>query len=162
MDNQSSLEILKLGGDLGKVYEGILEACKEIAEHLRYSTSNKIQTTNDFGDVQLDQDVQTDSLIFEALRNTGMVYAGLSEERSYVTNLDDNGKYIVTFDPLDGSSIIDTNFTIGSIFAIWPKGDLNTMTGRDIVGGALALYGSRTNILIFNHETEQVDEATLQ
>lgn len=97
--------------------------------------------------------MQTDSLIFEALRNTGMVYAGLSEERSYVTHLDDNGKYIVTFDPLDGSSIIDTNFTIGSIFAIWPRGDLNMMTGRDIVGGALALYGSRTNIIYFNPET---------
>jgi fructose-1,6-bisphosphatase len=135
---------------------------KEIAEHLRYSTSNKIQTTNDYGDVQLDQDVQTDSLIFEALKNTGMVYAGLSEERSYVTQLDDKGKFIVTFDPLDGSSIIDTNFTIGSIYAIWPKGDLNEMSGRSIVGAALALYGSRTNILYFNHETSTVDEATLQ
>ncbi len=157
----SSLEILKLSGDLGKVYEGILESLKEIAEHLRYSTSNKSQTTNEFGDVQIDQDVQTDSLIFEALKNTGMVYAGLSEERSYVTQLDDNGKFIVTFDPLDGSSIIDTNNTIGSIFAIWPKGDLNTMTGRDIVGAALALYGSRTNILYYNPETQKVDEATL-
>jgi len=76
---------LKLEGELGQVYQGILDACSEIAEHLRYSTSNKIQTTNDFGDVQLDQDVQTDSLIFEALKRTGMVYAGLSEERSYVT-----------------------------------------------------------------------------
>jgi sedoheptulose-bisphosphatase len=155
-------EILKLSGDLGKVYEGILEAVKEIAEHLRYSTSNKIQTTNDFGDVQLDQDVQTDSLIFESLKNTGMVFAGLSEERSYVTQLDDKGKFIVTFDPLDGSSIIDTNNTIGSIFAIWPSGDLNTMSGRDIVGGALALYGSRTNIIYYNHDTGKVDEATLQ
>jgi sedoheptulose-bisphosphatase len=36
------------------------------------------------------------------------------------------------------------------------------MTGRDIVGGALALYGSRTNILYFNTETETVDECTLQ
>jgi fructose-1,6-bisphosphatase len=67
----------------------------------------------------------------------------------------------VTFDPLDGSSIIDTNFTIGSIFAIWPNGDINNMTGRDIVGGALALYGSRTNIIYYNPETQQVDEATL-
>lgn len=153
---------MKLSGDLGKCYEGILEACKEIAEHLRYSTSNKIQTTNDYGDVQLDQDVQTDSLIFEALKNTGIVHSGLSEERSYVTQLDENGKFIVTFDPLDGSSIIDTNFTIGSIFAIWPKGDLNEMSGRDIVGGALALYGSRTNIIYFNHDTNTVDESTLQ
>jgi fructose-1,6-bisphosphatase len=106
--------------------------------------------------------VQTDSLIFEALKNTGTVYAALSEERSYVTHLNDNGKYIVTFDPLDGSSIIDTNFTIGSIFAIWPKGDLNQMTGRDIVGAALSLYGSRTNILIYNPDSQTVDEATLQ
>lgn len=68
----------------------------------------------------------------------------------------------MTFDPLDGSSIIDTNFTIGSIYAIWPAGDLNEMTGRSIVGGALALYGSRTNILYYNHDTKTVDEATLQ
>jgi len=106
-------------------------------------------------------DVQTDSLIFESLRNTGVVYAGLSEERAYVTNLCDEGQYIVTFDPLDGSSIIDTNFTIGSIFAIWPKGDLNKMTGRDIIGGALALYGSRTNCLIYNAVKDCVDEVTL-
>lgn len=159
--NNNHCEVLKFSGDLGKVYEGILESVKEIAEHLRYSTSNKIQTTNDYGDVQLDQDVQTDSLIFESLRNTGMVFAGLSEERSYVTQLCDQGNYIVTFDPLDGSSIIDTNFTIGSIFAIWPKGDLNEMTGRDIVGGALALYGSRTNLIYYNPDTKTVDEATL-
>jgi fructose-1,6-bisphosphatase len=159
--DQNNLEILDLKGELGQVYAGILEACKDIAEHLRYSTSNKIQNTNEFGDVQLDQDVQTDSIIFESLKNTGMVFAGLSEERSYVTQLDDNGKYIVTFDPLDGSSIIDTNFTIGSIFAIWPRGDLNEMTGRKILGAALCLYGSRTNILIYNPETETVDEATL-
>jgi len=63
---------------------------------------------------------------------------------------------------LDGSSIVDTNFTIGSIFAIWPAGDLNKMTGRDIVGGALALYGSRTNIIIYNANKDCIDELTLQ
>lgn len=74
----------------------------------------------------------------------------------------DEGEYIVTFDPLDGSSIVDTNFTIGSIFAIWPKGDINKMTGRDIVGAALALYGSRTNCLLYNSINDCVDEVTLQ
>jgi len=107
-------------------------------------------------------DVQTDSLIFEALRASGVVYAGLSEERAYVTELCDEGQYIVTFDPLDGSSIIDTNFTVGSIFAIWPKGDLSSMTGRDILGGALACYGPRTNMLMYNVNKKQVDEVTLQ
>lgn len=51
MENTQPLEILKLDGELGQVYQGILEACKDIAEHLRYSTSNKIQATNEFGDV---------------------------------------------------------------------------------------------------------------
>lgn len=95
-------------------------------------------------------DVQTDSLIFENLQNTGVVAAGMSEERAYVTQLCEGGKYIVCFDPLDGSSIVDTNFTIGSIFAIFPAGDVKTMTGRDMVGAALALYGSRTNCLVYN------------
>ena len=145
-------------GNLQKVYEGILEACQEIAEHLRYNTSNKITSANDFGDTQLDMDVQTDSIIFEALRNTGCVWAGVSEERAYLTYLNDEGEYMVTFDPLDGSSVVDTNFTIGSIFAIWPKGDLLKMTGRDIVGSALACYGSRTNILVYNTNEQCVDE----
>ena len=91
-----------------------------------------------------------------------MVWQGLSEERSYLTTLNDNGKFIVCFDPLDGSSIIDTNFTIGSVFGIWPRGDLNEMSGRDMVGAALTLYGSRTVILYYNPSTKAVDEATLQ
>jgi len=89
------------------------------------------------------------------------VWAGLSEEQSFVNKLSEEGKYIVTFDPLDGSSIIDTNFTVGTIFAVWPKGELTTMTGRDILGGGIALYGSRTSCLIFNNVEDQVDELTL-
>jgi fructose-1,6-bisphosphatase len=38
-----------------------------------------------------------------------------------MTYLNMNGEYIVTFDPLDGSSIIDTNGAVGSIFAIWKR-----------------------------------------
>jgi fructose-1,6-bisphosphatase len=76
---QGSVSIAE--GDLQKVYNGILNACQEIALHMRYRLSNKIDSANEFGEVQLDMDVQTDSLIFEALRDTGVVYAGLSEER---------------------------------------------------------------------------------
>jgi sedoheptulose-bisphosphatase len=64
--------------------------------------------------------------------------------------LSEDGKFIVTFDPLDGSSVIDSNFAVASIFGIWPKGDLTTMTGRDMVGAVLAIYGSRTTALIYN------------
>ena len=55
--------------DLQKVYQAILKACEEITLHIRYSTSNKITTANDFGDVQLDFDVQIDSILFDALKD---------------------------------------------------------------------------------------------
>ena len=83
-----------------------------------------------------------------------------------MTYLCPEGDYIVTFDPLDGSSIIDCNLAVGSIFAIWKripgKQDMNGRTGREIVGAALAIYGSRTNVLIYNDLKNQVDELTLQ
>ena len=65
-----------------------------------------------------------------------------------------SGKYIVTFDPLDGSSNIDCLVSIGSIFAIFKKPDESAkppyskdfalQTGRKIVASGYALYGSAT------------------
>ena len=63
------------------------------------------------------------------------------------------GKYIVCFDPLDGSSNIDCLVSIGSIFAVYtmPQGaefPFNDKTplqsGRNIVAGGYVLYGSAT------------------
>ena len=43
--------------------------------------------------------------------------------------------YSVAFDPLDGSSIVDTNFAVGTIFGVWPGDVLTGITGRQQVGG---------------------------
>jgi fructose-1,6-bisphosphatase len=101
------------------------------------------------------------------LKECGVVYAASSEERPYLVKLNDNGKFFVTFDPLDGSSIIDSNLAIGTIAAIWrrPEGctDVVGMNARtDMVGAALSCYGSRTNIVLYNALTKTVDELTLQ
>jgi fructose-1,6-bisphosphatase len=95
-------------------------------------------------------DVHTDNIIFDCLKATGLVYAGISEEQPVLTVLNEEGKYIVTFDPLDGSSIVDCNFTVGSIYAVWPRGDLTQMTAKDMLGAAVSLYGSKTNCIIYN------------
>jgi len=135
--------------------------------HIRYNTSNKITTANDFGDVQLDFDVQIDSILFEALQDCGVVYGASSEERPYLTKLNENGKFFVTFDPLDGSSIIDSNLAIGTIAGIWLKKDgIDDVVGfnarDDMVGACLSCYSSRTNIVLYNAVTKTVDELTLQ
>jgi fructose-1,6-bisphosphatase len=73
-----------------------------------------------------------------------------------------DGKYTVTFDPIDGSTVMDSNFSVASVFAIWEsEGKLDGLTGRAMVGAALAVYGSRTTIILYNTQNKKVEELTL-
>ena len=47
--------------------------------------------------------------------------------------IDSANSFSVAFDPLDGSSIVDTNFAVGSIVGIWPGQGLLNRTGREQV-----------------------------
>jgi sedoheptulose-bisphosphatase len=79
-----------------------------------------------------------------------------------MNKLNDEGNYTVTFDPIDGSTVIDSNFSVASVFAIWEsKGNLDGLTGRKLVGAALAIYGSRTTIILYNTQNKKVEELTL-
>lgn len=145
-----------------------MNAVRDIADHLRFNLSSKVDTSNEFGEMQLDTDVHTDSMIFEALKKTGVVYGAVSEEIPKMTILNPHGEYIVTFDPLDGSSVIDANMSVGSIFAIWRRKEgmseddhMLGFTGKDIIGAALASYGSRTCMVVYNAIHKRVDEIAL-
>lgn len=68
----------------------------------------------------------------------------------------DQGKYVLTFDPLDGSSNIDANVSIGSIFGIWKRKtevgakatpDDYLRNGNDMLAGGYCLYGSSVHFL---------------
>ena len=73
-----------------------------------------------------------DEIIFQHLKDSGVVAFALSEEKPQLIEINgDNKPYIVTFDPLDGSSIIDTNFTVGSIFGVW-KNDSRKLIGHKV------------------------------
>ena len=147
--------------DLIKVYKAILDSAQEIANYLRYDSTNKISTQNVFGDLQNEMDIKADNVIFSHLKKSGVVYAAMSEEKPFLNELNSEGDYVVTFDPIDGGSIIDANFAVASIFAIWNKKDINGSTGRDVVGAALAIYGSRTTMLLYNTHNQHVEELTL-
>ncbi|PWA47932.1 fructose-1,6-bisphosphatase [Artemisia annua] len=59
-----------------------------------------------------------------------------------------DGRFSVAFDPLHESSIVDTNFTVDTIFGVWLGDKLTGMTGGDQVAAAMGIYGPRT-IYIF-------------
>jgi len=52
------------------------------------------------------------------------------------------------FDPLDGSSIVDTNFTVGTIFGAWPGDKVAGTTGRDMAAAGMGVYGPRTTYVL--------------
>mmetsp|Transcript_2952 Transcript_2952/g.8302 ORF Transcript_2952/g.8302 Transcript_2952/m.8302 type:complete len:400 (-) Transcript_2952:2319-3518(-) len=112
-------------------------------------------TQNQSGDDQLHLDIDCDNAVFEAIRRSGVFQIAASEEtpketdvKPASTQLTEEEMFSLGFDPLDGSSIIDANFAVGSIFGIWPgKGVLNR-TGREQIASAVSLYGPRTTLCI--------------
>jgi sedoheptulose-bisphosphatase len=146
--------------NLPRLLESVLRACRIISENLRschYST-DIIGTVNDFGDEQLDVDVKSDKIIFECLNDSGMVFMASSEEMPTEIRCGGVG-YSVAFDPLDGSSIVDANFAVGTIVGIWPGDGLLNRTGREQACSLVAMYGPRVTVaLAFNRSVTKNSE----
>ncbi|RWW64787.1 hypothetical protein BHE74_00027959 [Ensete ventricosum] len=123
----------------------------EIGDSLvRTASCGGTACVNSFGDEQLAVDLLANKLLFEALQYSHVCKYACSEE---VPELQDmggpvEGGFSVAFDPLDGSSIVDTNFTVGTIFGVWPGDKLTGVTGRDQVAAAMGIYGPRTTYVI--------------
>ncbi|MBR9728346.1 class 1 fructose-bisphosphatase [Shewanella intestini] len=102
------------------------------------------------GETQKKLDVITNDMLKDALKADGNVRGLASEEEDYVVEVSKDGKYLVCFDPLDGSSNIDINSLVGTIFSVLPApaGELTEQSflqkGRDQVAAGYVLYGPST------------------
>ena len=105
-------------------------------------------SANADGDDQKKLDVLADEMIASALANCAGVAAYLSEERDTAMALDDGGDVIVASDPLDGSSNIDTNVSIGTIFSILPAAGGYLQLGRNQLASGIFVYGPQTTLLV--------------
>ncbi|MGO9943887.1 MAG: hypothetical protein ACLPIC_14150 [Rhodoblastus sp.] len=74
---------------------------------------------NSDGDKQRKLDILAEAAVTSALKNSPTAYYASEEEDSMLT-INDSGDVAVAVDPLDGSSNIDANITIGTIFSIFP------------------------------------------
>ncbi|KAL6328199.1 hypothetical protein AAG906_034342 [Vitis piasezkii] len=146
------------------------EALRTIAFKVRTASCGGTACVNSFGDEQLAVDMVANQLLFEALNYSHFCKHACSEE---VPDLQDmggpvEGGFSVAFDPLDGSSIVDTNFTVGTIFGVWPGDKLTGVTGRDQVAAAMGIYGPRTTYVLAlkdipgTHEFLLLDEGKWQ
>lgn len=115
------------------------------------------------GETQQKLDVFADEVFISAMRNCGEVSGIASEENDDFVAFDSvyalNGDFVVAFDPLDGSSNIDVNVSIGTIFSIYKrksaKGGEATVEdflrkGKEQVAAGYVVYGSST-VLVFTN-----------
>ncbi|HEX9653777.1 MAG TPA: class 1 fructose-bisphosphatase [bacterium] len=116
--------------------------------------------TNVHGEQVRKLDEYADSIIFRALDHTRRLCVMASEEREDIIPIPDKfpvGKYVLLYDPLDGSSNIDANVSIGTIFSIFRKisaGERGTLEdclqkGTEQIAAGYVIYGSST-MLVFS------------
>lgn len=139
------------------VIPSLLQSIQKVAETLRSSqTISQAGTANAFGDDQLNVDVQAENVIREALAACPAVVTASSEEdpKEVSTTSDkvpnDSGEeYTVAFDPLDGSSIIAPNWTVGTIIGIWEGSSaLNQSPAKKQIASILGVFGPRTTAIV--------------
>lgn len=143
------------------------EALRTIAFKVRTASCGGTACVNSFGDEQLAVDLLANNLLFEALKYSHSCKYACSEEVPELQDMEGEG-FSVAFDPLDGSSIVDTNFTVGTIFGVWPGDKLTGVSGRDQVAAAMGIFGPRTTYVLAlkdipgTHEFLLLDEGKWQ
>ncbi|MDO6620314.1 MULTISPECIES: class 1 fructose-bisphosphatase [unclassified Shewanella] len=114
------------------------------------------------GETQKKLDVITNDMLKDALKAEGNVRGLASEEEDYVVEVNQDGEYLVCFDPLDGSSNIDINSLVGTIFSVLPagEGEFNEQSflqsGRKQVAAGYVLYGPSTMMALTTGQGTQL------
>ena len=137
--------------ELAQVIETIANTCKTIDQALQKGALAGIlgsaEHENVQGETQKKLDVISNDYLIDALKVHPHVGGLASEELDEFTPAQDNGEFLVLFDPLDGSSNIDINMCVGTIFSILPAKNAKTQAedfmqaGTAQVAAGYVLYG---------------------
>lgn len=140
--------------ELAQVIDTIAATCKTIDQALQKGALAGILGSagneNVQGETQKKLDVISNDYLIDALKVHPHVGGLASEELDDFTPAQENGEYLVLFDPLDGSSNIDINMCVGTIFSILPAKNSVTQAqdfmqaGTQQVAAGYVLYGPST------------------
>jgi fructose-1,6-bisphosphatase I / sedoheptulose-1,7-bisphosphatase len=152
---------LSYGKTLSSLLINIANCTKSIAalaaQGALADVANKLDASNIQGEVQTNIDVISNDLFIASLKKSGLVSGLVSEELAapvLFTEAAKDGKFLVVFDPLDGSSNVGVNVSTGSIFSILLafKDNDNTcdflQAGSKQLAAGYALYGPSTMLVI--------------
>jgi len=149
-------------GTFTLLLNNIVMACKEISHLVNrgnlVGVLGSAESENIQGEVQKKLDIITNDIMVGALNWTGHLAGMASEEMDDIISIPaqyPKGKYLALFDPLDGSSNIDVNMTVGTIFSILrcregvdPAEEDFLRKGTEQVCAGFVLYGPSTMLIL--------------
>ena len=149
--------------DLRLLLEVVSRACKLISHSVSKGALGDVLggagTENIQGEAQKKLDVLSNEILLEANEWGGHLAGMASEEMETIYEIPNRfpqGEYLLVFDPLDGSSNIDINSPVGTIFSVMKKVDMDThvdeedflQKGSDQVAAGYAIYGPQTLLVL--------------
>lgn len=146
--NEHLFSHAKVPDPLRHLIVDIARSVKYIQSSLRTTEAGLSGRHNQFGEEQLKLDVLSDAIIQKHLQESHLVSSFASEEQDALITIDAKLPYTVVYDPLDGSSLVEADFAIGSIFGIYHGHGFVGKCAREQVAALYCLYGPRT-ILVY-------------
>lgn len=144
-------------GELSQLLRGIGLASKIINREVRIAGLSNILGSTGYYNVQGEEvkklDEFANEIMIKSLNSTQSIALMASEENEDVIPSNPNAKYVILFDPLDGSSNIDVNINIGTIFSIYRKISESPcledclQSGLKQVAAGYVIYGSSTMLV---------------
>ena len=163
--------------DLAVIINAIAVASKVIANAVTVSDIQSLHglhgDANASGEDQKTLDVLSNEVMINVLQRTNKVGIMVSEENPGVVTVEAKGsgkgdKYAVVFDPLDGSSNIECNVSVGTIFGIYkvadpssPSIDDTLQQGKNLICAGYVLYSSSTVMVLSLGLTDGVRSFTI-
>ncbi|MDP3086955.1 MAG: class 1 fructose-bisphosphatase [Methylotenera sp.] len=147
---------------LNAMLKDVIDACQEIAVSVDKGALSgnmgNLVSENIQGEVQKALDVITNEIFIDAVLNSSYVAGMVSEELDNPVEISakqrQNGQFLLMFDPLDGSSNVNVNISVGTIFSILKSPNTNPeladflQHGTTQICAGYALYGTSTMLVL--------------
>ena len=132
------------------VFDAIQRSAIRIKDAIDVKDIGYSQQENSSGETQLQLDIQCDMIIEEEFSRVTSIHTIASEEKTHEELMHKDGKYFIAYDPLDGSSLVDVNLSVGSIFGIY-EGEFGS---AKMVASCYVVYGPRVEMVFAENKTK--------
>ena len=132
------------------IFDAIQRSAKRIKTAIDVKDFGYSESENSSGETQLQLDIKCDMIIEEEFSGVLSINTIASEEKEDAVKFRNDAPYFIAYDPLDGSSLIDVNLSVGSIFGIYKGG----FGAENMVASCYIVYGPRVEMVFAENKVK--------